>query len=48
MYKVTIGEEQLPSVQEREVYRQLRTNIEFTGVENRWNKGTWVATAGGQ
>ena len=35
MYKVTIGEEQLPSTQEREVYRTLRTNIEFTGVENR-------------
>ncbi len=48
MYKVTIGEEQLPSVQEREVYRTLRTNIEFTGVENRVITVTGISPGDGK
>lgn len=35
MEKVTINAEVDMSRQEREIFRTLRTNIEFTGVENR-------------
>lgn len=35
MHKITIGADVQLSRQEKEVYRTLRTNIEFTGVENR-------------
>ncbi|MGI6006244.1 MAG: CpsD/CapB family tyrosine-protein kinase [Ruminococcus sp.] len=48
MYKVTIGEEMQLSSQEKEVYRTLRTNIEFTGVENRVIAITSVAPGDGK
>ena len=35
MNRITIGEESNRTNREKEVYRTLRTNIEFTGVENR-------------
>ena len=35
MNRITIGEESSRTNREKEVYRTLRTNIEFTGVENR-------------
>lgn len=35
MHKIEIGEQSKLTRQEKEVYRTLRTNIEFTGVENR-------------
>ena len=35
MNKLTITEKDLLTNQEKEVYRTLRTNIEFTGIENR-------------
>lgn len=48
MEKITIGEELNLTYQEKESFRTLRTNIEFTGVENRVIAVTSVAPGDGK